>query len=904
MGKTLVIAEKPSVALDISKALGGFIKHDNYFENDQWIISSAVGHLLEIICPEEFEVKRGKWSFKHLPVLPDYFDLNPIKKTEPRLKALLSLLKRKDVDHVINACDAGREGELIFRLIMQYAKSKKPVSRLWLQSMTAQSIKDGFKQLKDDASMQYLADAARSRSEADWLVGINGTRAMSAFNSQEGGFFLTTVGRVQTPTLCLMVNREESILQFIPKTYWEIVANFTQTLKQEHIEFSGRWIDTQFDKKHQKNKDVKDTKDESSDAREWRLFDEALVKKILQDCKSCTEQAISKDESKPSQQNPSLLYDLTSLQREANQRFGFSAKTTLSLAQSLYEKHKAITYPRTDSKHLPQDYLQTCQNTLKQLANVPHYKQFIETAIKGVQANNKRIFDNQKVSDHFAIIPTAETPKGLSEVEEKLYDMITRRFIAAFYPAAQYLITIRLTTFAGHTFKSEGKILTNAGWLAVYHKQVDGEDDLPALLGPKGECADIQAPCQQTKPPARYTEATLLSAMETAGKHVEDEELRDVMQGKGLGTPATRSSIIEGLIAEKYMLREQRELMPTTKAFQLIRLLRGLNIDLLSKPELTGEWEYKLKQIEQGKLTREQFMQGIKALTGQIVDAAKQHTEVSIPGDYATLKTPCPDCGGIIQENYRRFACQSCDFSINKLPSSRNLDVQEAELLLEKGEIGPLQGFRSKQGFLFAANLKLIKENNQSKMQFDFGQESLEPVNIDEHEVIGTCPKCQSRIIDYKTRYICEKAVSHPKTCDFFSAKIVLQQSVSQQEFIALLEQGKTSILGGFKSNKTGRFFKACLVLKEGKIGFEFEAKPEKAAKTEKTTKTKTVKSEQTEKSEQSEKTKKNEAIKKTKEVKLSKVSKATKLVKPKVSSIEDTLDEAPKKRGRPKKDA
>src|SRR3954469_8625423 len=390
MSKALIIAEKPSVANDIARALGGFTKHDEYYESDEYVLSSAVGHLLEIAAPEEYEVKRGKWSFANLPVIPPHFDLNPIAKSESRLKVLTKLLKRKDIDRLINACDAGREGELIFRLIAQHAKARQPVQRLWLQSMTAGAIRDGFPRLRSDEEMQPLADAARCRSEADWLVGINGTRAMTAFNSKEGGFYLTTVGRVQTPTLSIVVEREDKIKRFVPRDYWEVRAEFVCAAGV----YEGRWLDQSF------------KKDETDpEKRAERLWSKAAADTIAMACKG--RQGNVTEESKPTTSMAPALFDLTSLQREANGRFGFSAKNTLGLAQALYEKHKVLTYPRTDSRHLPEDYVATVKSTMETVSENNNYQRFAAQILKSKWVKpNKRIFDNTKISDHFAIIPT------------------------------------------------------------------------------------------------------------------------------------------------------------------------------------------------------------------------------------------------------------------------------------------------------------------------------------------------------------------------------------------------------------------------------------------------------------------------------------------------------------------
>ncbi|MBV6324151.1 DNA topoisomerase III [Duganella violaceipulchra] len=829
MTKTLIIAEKPSVANDIAKTLGGFTKHDEYFESDEYVLSSAVGHLLEIAVPEEHDVKRGKWSFAHLPMIPPYFALNPIAKTEARLKVLNKLIKRKDVTTLINACDAGREGELIFRLIAQNAKAKQPVKRLWLQSMTPGAIREGFTQLRSDEDMMPLADAARCRSEADWLIGINGTRAMTAFNSKEGGFYLTTVGRVQTPTLSIVVEREEKIKKFVSRDFWEVRAEFVCAAGI----YEGRWLDTKF------------KKDESDpEKRAERLWSKAAADSIALAVRG--KQGAVTEESKPTTSMAPALFDLTSLQREANSRFGFSAKNTLGLAQALYEKHKALTYPRTDSRHLPEDYIPTVMQALEVVKENPNYHQFAKQILdKKWVKPNKRIFDNTKISDHFAIIPTTIAPKNLSEPEQKLYDLVTRRFMAVFFPPAEFQVTTRYTEVSGHQFKTEGKVMTNPGWLAIYGKEASTDDDkegnangnlVPVVKGEKVLTDTVNANGLVTKPPARYTEATLLSAMEGAGKLVEDDELRDAMAGKGLGTPATRAATIEGLLTERYLLREGRELMPTAKAFQLMTLLRGLGVNELTAPELTGEWEYKLSQMEKGKISREEFMREIAQMTQIIVKRAKEYDNDTIPGDYHTLHTPCPNCGSVVKENYRRFACTKCEFSMSKTPGSRQFEIEEVEQLLKDRTIGPLQGFRSKMGRPFAAILRIVRDEEikNFKLEFDFGQnddsEDAEPVDFTGQTALGPCPKCAGGVYEMGLAYVCENSVAKPKTCDFRSGRIILQQEILPEQMVKLLNDGKTDLLPGFVSQRTRRPFKAFLTKgKDGKISFEFEERKAKA---------------------------------------------------------------------------
>ena len=653
---------------------------------------------------------------------------------------------------------------------------------------------------------------------------------MTAFNSKEGGFYLTTVGRVQTPTLSIVVEREEKIKQFVSRDFWEVRGEFVCAAGI----YEGRWLDTAF------KKDENDP-----ERRAERLWSQAAADSIVAACRgkigSVTE------ESKPTTSMAPGLFDLTSLQREANARFGFSAKNTLGLAQALYEKHKVLTYPRTDSRHLPEDYLATVKETMSTLAENNNYYQFAAQVLNNNWVKpNKRIFDNTKISDHFAIIPTTLAPKSLSEPEQKLYDLVTRRFMAIFFPAAEFLVTTRYTEVSGHQFKTEGKVLTNPGWLAVYGKEViddkagkEGESSGTLVAVAKGEkvkTESVVAHSLFTKPPARYSEATLLSAMEGAGKLIDDEELRDAMAGKGLGTPATRAATIEGLLNEKYLIREGRELIPTAKASQLMTLLRGLDVTELTAPELTGEWEYKLSQMERGKISREEFMREIAQMTQIIVKRAKEYNNDTIPGDYATLTTPCPNCGGVVKENYRRFNCTKCDFSISKIPGSRQFEVSEVEELLTKRSIGPLQGFRSKMGRPFAAILKISRDEEikNYKLEFDFGQnadddENAEGVDFTGQTPLGACPKCGSGVFEMGLAYVCEKTVAKPKACDFRSGRIILQQEILPEQMIKLLNEGKTDLLPGFVSQRTRRPFKAYLAKgKDGKVSFEFEERKAK----------------------------------------------------------------------------
>jgi len=567
------------------------------------------------------------------------------------------------------------------------------------------------------------------------------------------------------------------------------------------------------------------------------------------------------EESKPTTQASPALFDLTSLQREANGRFGYSAKTTLALAQSLYERHKALTYPRTDSRALPEDYLPVVKDTMGMLANsgMAHLAPFAKQAVdQNYVKPTKRIFDNAKVSDHFAIIPTLQAPSGLSDAEQRLYDLVVKRFLSVFFPSAEFMVTTRISQVVGHSFKTEGKVLVKPGWLAIWGKEAadevadakegdKGQSLVPVKPGEMVRTETVEPKGLKTRPPARYSEATLLGAMEGAGKFVEDDELREAMQEKGLGTPATRAAIIEGLINEKYMLREGRELIPTAKAFQLMTLLRGLGVEELSRPELTGEWEYKLAQMEHGRLSRDAFMHEIAEMTQRIVKKAKEYDRDTVPGDYATLKTPCPNCGGVVQENYRRYTCvgkpkaEPCGFSFTKIPAGRAFELAEVETFLRDRRIGPLEGFRSKAGWPFTAEiaLKYSEEDKNWKLEFDFGNEqdpaeTGEVIDFSGQQPLGPCPKCGARVFEWGKNYVCEKSVptaAQPvPSCDFKSGQIILQQPVAREQMAKLLETGKTDLLDKFVSMRTRRPFKAFLAWDKeaGKVNFEFEPRTSK----------------------------------------------------------------------------
>ena len=820
MGKALIIAEKPSVAGDIAKALGGFKKvadgKESYYEGKDYVLSSAVGHLVELCLPAELDKKKGKWSFASLPIIPEEFSLKPIERTQTRLTLLKKLMKREDVTSLINACDAGREGELIFRYIVKLAKCKKSIERLWLQSMTPAAIKDGFAHLRPGTELESLASAAVCRSESDWLVGINGTRALTAFNSRNGGFQLTPVGRVQTPTLAIVVERDFKIKTFVPKAYWEVHATFGAKAGT----YPGRWFKEDF------SKDEKNV-----DAKPERLWDEASARKIEEKCRG--KEGIVTEEKKPATQISPPLFDLTSLQREANGKLGLSAKRTLQIAQRLYEHHKVLTYPRTDSKALPEDYIDTVKQVLGNMKD-NHLRPFAtEILQRGWVKPTKRVFNNAKVSDHFAITPTLESPEKLDEFERKVYDLVAKRFLAVFYPAAEFEVTTRITRVEEEPFKTEGKILIVPGWLAIYGRE-EQEADGQAALVPVQEnelvkTEEIEVKALETRPPARFTEATLLSAMEGAGKLVEDEELREAMAAKGLGTPATRAATIEGLLAEEYLRREGREISSTPKAMALMELLHAVNIPALASPEMTGEWEYKLKQMEQGDLPRSRFMEEIVDLTQKIVEKAKNFEES--PDTAKPLGFTAPN-GKPMVEMLRHYQADDGTLQLRKVVAGRLLEPFELKELLEKRLIGPLQGFRSRLGRPFAAALKL-NDANETEFVFDNAPINADgtKLDLDTQEPIGVCPICGGRIFETMMSYACENTFGDAPTCKMKIGKKILMQEIDRTQVNKLLTEKKTDLLRGFVSQRTRRKFSAYLVMAaDGRTSFEFEPRKDGAA--------------------------------------------------------------------------
>lgn len=837
--KSLIIAEKPSVAQDIAKALGGFKKTGDILENDQFVIAAAAGHLVELFMPEDIDKKTyGFWRLGTLPIIPESFSLKVIDdaRTRDRFQLLKKLMQRKDVSTVLNACDAGREGELIFTYIYELAGCRKPFQRVWMQSMTRDSIRTAFSHLRPAEAMQGLRDAARSRSEADWLIGINGTRAVTKrmFGRSKG---VATVGRVQTPTLCIVLEREFEIRGFKARPFWQIEGQFTVA--------DGTYTGLL-------QRADKPDKSDSHDKVD-RFWDAEAAQNLLARLQQLPGGLVS-DEKKRTRKSSGPLYDLTSLQREANNRMGYSAARTLSIAQGLYEKHKLITYPRTDSRSLPEDYIPSVKDTLGNLTGA--IGEHAATVLRNDWVKpDKRIFNNAKISDHFAIIPTGEAPKKLTNEEERIYEMICQRFVAIFFPPAEFDVTERTTRFEDLIFKTEGKVLVEPGYLQVYGKaaakselpRLTDADLNPAWLADKApqlanesshkaltSCLELKE--DATKPPARYTEATLLSAMEGAGKFVDEEEIAEAMKEKGLGTPATRANIIDHLIREKYMEREGKNLLPTAKAESLYEFLNAVRAEALTQPALTGEWEFKLRQLENDQISRGTFMNGITDMTRAIIDRIKTFEEVE--GDAPDTSITSPTDQKPMKEMLRAYKSQDGELTIYKTISGRKLSEDEVQTLVNDRILGPIDGFRSKAGKPFSAVLRLDAMN---KVTFDFGNNESASreegdLNLDELPVVGIFKESGATVYETPSNFSCERTLRNEPGDTFRMSRMMLGKTLERDDIVKLLTEGKTGLIKGFKSKRTGRLFDAFLILKPGgSIGFEFPPRPAKKAAAKKT---------------------------------------------------------------------
>lgn len=699
--KVLVIAEKPSVARDIAKVLKCSKKGDGYLYSEEYVVSWAIGHLVTLCEPEDYDEKYKKWKVENLPIIPENIKTKAISKTKQQLKVLKKLMTDKEINYLICATDSGREGELIFRYIYNLLKCKKPFKRLWISSMTDTAIKEGFANLKEGNEYDNLYLSAKCRSEADWLVGINASRAFTLKYN-----ILLSIGRVQTPTLSIIVNRQKEINEFVPKDYWELEADF--------VNYKGIWTDL-------KNKDTK-------------IFKKEIAENIL---KAVTgfDGIVKSIENEEKKVPPPLLYDLTELQRECNKKFSFSANKTLSIAQDLYEKRKMITYPRTDSRYLSTDMTGKISNVLVKLKNTQEYIKYAEYVLNLEKLPiNKRIIDNSKISDHHAIIPTDINinVKLLSDDEYKVYDIIARRFLSVFYPYYIYNVTTIVTDIKENSFVTKGNTIKQLGFMEL-NKNDDKKDDILPNVSVNEAVKNNKVSLIQkkTKPPALYNEASLLSAMENAGRFVEDEELKEKLKESGLGTPATRAAIIERLINVGYITRKGKSLIPTDKGMKLIEVVPAE----LKSPETTGKWEKGLSSVAKGKMNEDKFMQSIKRYVNYLVDTSiNTQNKVIFDNEFKTNKKyknnikklnvlgKCPECKtGDIVENSRSYYCtnwrQGCKFSIWKNCLEiygKSIQSDEIEKLLKNGKIENINITLPQTMEKCSADLILKKENNKN----------------------------------------------------------------------------------------------------------------------------------------------------------------------------------------------
>lgn len=841
--KTLVIAEKRSVAQDISKSLGGFQPFEGFFESDRYVVGWASGHLLELKEPEDLDDKYKSWKLEDLPILPDPFELKAKTKQTQLLGTLKKLLARSDVSDIVNACDAGREGELIFREIVTWAKVNKPVRRLWLQSMTPDAIREGFKQLRPSKEYDGLGDAAQCRSEADWLIGMNVTRALTRRLKMRFENGAWSVGRVQTPTLALLVERELEIARHRPEPFWRIQATFQAP---DHA-YEGTWFDPTF------------KPDPDSPRKDDWITDAAKVSAVLDAVRG--KAGLARETRKPQSEAAPPLFDLTSLQREANRRMGFSARRTLSAAQGLYETHKLITYPRTDSKCLPNDYVPVVNQVVGVLASTgAPWSSAARTLQRAGLKNQGKVFNDKGVSDHFAIIPTPERAGNLSNDEAKVYDLIVRRFLAAFYPPATWTKVERITEVGGESFRSRSRYLIEPGWYEAYGKEAAEAEgsSLPPLaqgrdvadgVGVKNLTAEADA--EETRPPARITEARILSLMEHAGKQVEDEELSSFLADKGLGTPATRAEIIENLVSKQYAMRSDRALRATPKGILLIDLLRRIEARVLASPELTGEMEKHLRDVEHGERARSDYMVEMTEFTKDMVVKSKGFDYNDIYSHEAPLGS-CPVCKhGKVIEKMRLYSCehnigkdQGCPFNVWKDRNGRYIDRLTMEELLHKGETPVIEGFVTRRGDGYKAALRLTAE---SKVELvgdvptgGGGEEGAETPTFEVDETpVGPCPydPAHCQVVETPTHFQCqgrclERKPNKKRKGPSSLPRLVCKREMTRTDAEAYFSSAaETPIIEDFVS-KYGRNFKAKLVRKDtGRHGFEFPPRAPRARK-------------------------------------------------------------------------
>lgn len=850
MSKTLVITEKPSVARDIAAVLGGFTDHEGYSESEEWVVTFAVGHLLELLEPDEIDPIYKRWTLDNLPILPREFKLKAKSGQTDRIRTIRKLAQRDDVTGLVNACDAGREGELIFREIVKHLGIEKPIRRLWLQSMTDQAIRNGFRALRPGVELEGLAAAAECRSFADWLIGMNATRALTKRLKSRREKTAWSAGRVQTPTLALLVDRELEVVAHVPRPYWRVTATF----EHEGSPYPGVWFDPAF------------REDDDSERKDDRIFDEARALAIVEAANGG--RGLAEETRKPSRESAPPLFDLTSLQREANRRFGWSAKRTLGAAQRCYEAHKILTYPRTDSRCLPTDYPDTVRGVLTSFSQPSREDAGLATADYASAAthllgagleNQARIFDDAGISDHFAIIPTGVLPgPNLSGDDRRLFDLVVRRFLGAFFPPALWVKVERTTRVGDACFRTRARSLQEPGWRSVLATEPEEDEaSLPALRPGADEARDVPVGIQDvaseqqdTKPPARITEARLLSLMENAGEQIEDEALAVALHEKGLGTPATRADIIENLIGKGYVVRVGKALRPTVKGIRLIDILRRIHIDRLASARLTGELEKHLGEVEHGQRSAAQFMSEIEDYAKEIVEHARTFEYDELYAGEAPLG-PCPRTGRPVKERAWFYSADEDPEAKEGDPtpmlfwkdtSGRYLNRQVVASILQDGKSGVLDGFTARDGRTYRGILEIDRETWRLKVRGMGPGDGESASAAPEYDVnptpLGRCPfdeDCQ--VIESPSLFVCERKLKQaeegksedaPKSCGFQLPRTVCKREITRDEALHYLKNRRTELLTDFTS-RFGRPFSATLVLREnGRHGFEFVPREKK----------------------------------------------------------------------------
>lgn len=821
MGKTLVLAEKPSVARDIAKILNCKKNQEGFIEGPNHLVTWCIGHLVQLYEPAEYDIKYKKWSFNTLPIIPDKFKLKANPKTSKQFNIVKNLMANPEVDNIICATDAGREGELIFRYTYNLSGCQKPFMRLWISSMTDAAIKEGFEKLKPGKDYDNLYLSAKCRSESDWLVGMNASRAFSVkYNSN------LSIGRVQTPTLAILVNRHIERQNFKPESYYEIKAIYDN--------FTGTWFDEK--------------------TKETKIFDKAKAQQIVK--KVNGKKGVIKDiKNEEKKESPPQFFDLTELQRTCNRKLGFSASKALDIVQNLYEK-KLVTYPRTDSKYLSQDIVPTLKARIYAV-NSPEFNKYVDYIKKLPNYNlGKRYIDDSKVSDHHAIIPTEQgsNKSSLSGDEKKVYDIITKRFLAVFLPNYEYMVTSIISSVEDENFLSKGKTIQRLGWTSLYKNDKDDRDDdkddqtLPKCdVGDSVDVKDVKLDKKQTKAPPAYTEATLLSAMEHAGRFIDDEELKEQLKDGGLGTPATRAAIIERLITVGYITRQKKTLIPTEKGINLISILPKE----IKSPELTGKWEKALNLMAKGQYVPTKFMGSIINYSKFLIEEAKKGKTVEFKSEDRPQKPAfgkCPACGAAVFEHSKGWSCSKwketgCKFAIwiddkGLANFNKKVTATMAKALLKnrraqaKGLVNP----KTKEKF--DNDVILVNENGYWNIRVDFGnnannnvlntstpkaprENSINPTVTTEY----LCPSCKTGHLVHS-----ENGRSQGWGCDRWrdGCRFSIPSEKCGIKLDPYLEQivnnGQTDIIEDFKSQK-GTTFSAKLVVKNGKLEMEFAGK-------------------------------------------------------------------------------